>query len=113
LVSDGLLTDALLLLPEHAKRRLRQHLESGGQLSVEYGWDWRQPGSPARRGCPAAVALSPIEFAELRNAAGDDRDLLWLAEELFPTWASAWVREPGEALPAEAVRRLLTMIWRY
>jgi hypothetical protein len=89
---------------------LRRHLHRGGQLSAEYGWDWRMPGLPAKRGCLAGVSLTPMEFAQLRTDRRRGRDLLWLAEELFPAWAATWVAEPGQSLPAEALVRIQAML---
>jgi hypothetical protein len=104
------LAEGLLLLPERALRRLCRHLEGGGELCTEYGWDWRMPGLPARRGCLAGVSLTPREFAELRRHPSRSRDLLWLAEQLFPAWAAAWVTDPGQSLPPEAVVRIQAML---
>jgi hypothetical protein len=98
------------VLPEVAMNRLIDHTDSGRSLSVEYGWNWRRPDRPARAGCLVGVGLSPEEFAAWSLQSGPGGDLVWLAEEVFPGWASRWVSRPDESLPPPALAVIRSLL---
>lgn len=102
-VAEVALRDSLHLLPERALSRVIEHIDSGGSLAVEYGWNWRRPDRPARAGCLVGVGLSPEEFGAWSLQSGSGGDLVWVAEEVFPAWASHWVSRPDEPLPPPAL----------
>ena len=102
-------------LPVEWLETLQQHLQHGGGIKVDYGWEVED--APATSGCPVGVCISRQRYVYLCEHSiveSDDYHLgiavRRLADELFPAWAAKYVGDAEEEIPNEGRRRLLEAV---